>query len=112
MSAFAFRNKDHSVTNVETVALTAPNDKQLILIGCRVSNKGNMTGNLTLIRYSASEDQDYFLCGKETPLPIGSAINIVDGNRVVLLAGDQIKIIGNENDLMDLSIDYLELNAG
>lgn len=109
--AFAFKSLNFKVTNTKQTVYTTPTGKQTIIIGMRVSNKSTEVANVTLTRLAAADSIEYNLIGTETIIPISSALNVADGNRFVFMVGDQVKVQANANDLLDLTIEYLELDV-
>lgn len=107
--AFAFKNKDFNVTTTEQEVFTAPANTQVIIIGLRISNKSNNNSEVTVRRFSVADQADYHVSGEQTIVPVGSALNVADGNRIVLTSGDKLKVQGSANGELDLSLDYLEL---
>lgn len=109
--AYAFKNLDFSVQTAKSDVFTVPAGKQVVAIGLRVSNKSNDNQKITVYRYRAASVSEDVISGSETVIPVGSALNLTDGNRLVFNAGDILRAEGFTADTMSLSFDYLELDV-
>jgi hypothetical protein len=109
--AFSFKNIDFEVTNSIQPVYTAPANKQTIAIGLRVSSRSQINETVTVIRYSSGDATEYNISGEDTVIPVGSALNVADGNRLVFMEGDELRVVGSNVDALTLSFDFLELDV-
>lgn len=109
--AFAFKSLNFKVTATKDTVYTTPVGKQTIIIGMRLSNKATESAVVDLYRFAAVDSLEYRLIGAETLIPISSALNVADGNRFVFMAGDQLRIQSTAPNLLDLTIEFLELDV-
>lgn len=107
---FAFQGLGVTLTTAWADIYTCPADTQTVIIGLRASNSdGTVNTTLGIRKYFASTLETKMLTGLNTDLPVGSALNAADGNRIVLSAGDKIQAIAADAAAVDLTVDYLEL---
>lgn len=80
------------VGNAYETLYTAPVDKASYIIELDVASKGN-TGVQVSCRVNDVSSGDTAYVVKLAPVPVGSALQIIDGQKIVLEAGDSIEII-------------------
>jgi len=94
-------------TGVASVAgatiYTAQAGTTLTLIGCRASNKDTLNSHTFHIKING-----VLVSGIDTPLPVGSAIDIMVGSKLILEAGDAIVAYSDAETSVDIYISYLE----
>jgi len=103
-------NIDASLTTVYTV----PSNTTTVIIGCTVSNvKGSsVTADVQLVTAATSgENGDNVYVVKAIPLPSGSAVEIMSGNKIILNAGDIVKVKGSVTDAVDAILSIMEITA-
>ena len=103
-------NIDASLTTVYTV----PSSTTTVIIGCTVANvKGaSVTADVQLVTASSSgENADDVYIVKSIPLPAGSSVEIMAGNKIILEAGDVIKVKGSVTDAVDTILSIMEITA-
>ena len=101
-------NIDASLTTVYTV----PSSTTTVIIGCTVANvKGaSVTADVQLVTASSSgENADDVYIVKSIPLPAGSSVEIMAGNKIILEAGDVIKVKGSVTDAVDAILSIMEI---
>jgi len=101
-------NIDASLTTVYTV----PSSTTTVIIGCTVANvKGaSVTADVQLVTASSSgENADDVYIVKAIPLPAGSSVEIMAGNKIILEAGDVIKVKGSVTDAVDAILSIMEI---
>jgi hypothetical protein len=86
-----------------TVVYTVPVGSTITIVGCRCANKTTDTGTTVDLMVAGS-----YVSGRETPLPIGSAIDILVGSKIVAAAGDEIVAYAADDATVDVYISYLE----
>jgi len=103
-------NIDASLTTVYTV----PSSTTTVIIGCTVANvKGaSVTADVQLVTASSSgENADDVYIVKAIPLPAGSSVEIMAGNKIILEAGDVVKVKGSVTDAVDAILSIMEITA-
>jgi len=99
---------DASLTTVYTV----PSSTTTVIIGLTISNvKGSsVTADAQIVTASSSgENADDVYVVKAIPLPAGSSVEVMAGNKIVLEAGDIIKVKGSVTDAVDAILSIMEI---
>ena len=89
-----------------TIILTVPTSKVYTIIGCRASNKDTISSHTFHIKING-----VLVTGLNTPLPLGSALDIMVESKIVAEAGDNITAYSDANNAVDIYISYLEQAA-
>ena len=94
------------VTGTASIAgstiFTVPIDTTLTIIGCRLANKTmeNQTAHVTI--------GGTLVSGIDTPIPVGAAMDIMVGSKIVALTGDTIVAFASDDAAIDVYVSYLE----
>ena len=91
---------------------TVPANTTTVIIGLTISNiKGSsVTSDAQIVTASSSgENADDVYLVKDIPLPAGSSIEIMSGNKIVLEAGDIVKVKGSVTDAVDALLSVMEI---
>mgnify|MGYP003977056747 FL=1 len=91
---------------------TVPADTTTVIIGLTISNiKGSsVTSDAQIVTASSSgENADDVYLVKDIPLPTGSSIEIMSGNKIVLEAGDIVKVKGSVTNAVDALLSVMEI---
>mgnify|MGYP003116112622 FL=1 len=101
-------NIDASLVTVYTV----PGSTKTVIIGLTIANvKGSsVTADAQIVTASSSgENADNVYIAKSIPLPSGSSIEIMAGNKIVLEAGDIVKVKSSVTDGVDAILSVMEI---
>jgi len=101
---------DASLTTVYTV----PSSTTTVIIGLTISNvKGSsVTADAQIVTASSSgENADDVYVVKAIPLPAGSSVEVMAGNKIVLETGDIIKVKGSVTDAVDAILSIMEITT-
>lgn len=99
---------DASLTTIYTV----PSSTTTVIIGLTISNiKGSsVTADAQIVTASTSgENADDVYVVKAIPLPAGSSVEVMAGNKIVLETGDVIKVKGSVTDAVDAILSIMEI---
>ena len=91
---------------------TVPSSTKTVIIGLTIANvKGaSVTADAQVVTASSSgENADDVYLIKDIPLPAGSSIEIMSGNKIVLEAGDVVKVRGSVTDAVDAMLSIMEI---
>ena len=91
---------------------TVPANTTTVIIGLTISNiKGSsVTSDAQIVTASSSgENADDVYLVKDIPLPTGSSIEIMSGNKIVLEAGDIVKVKGSVTNAIDALLSVMEI---
>jgi hypothetical protein len=98
-------------TGVNGAALTAvytvPSSTTAVIIGLTIANiKGaSITADAQIVTASSSgENADDVYIVKDVPLPAGSSIEVMSGNKIILEAGDIVKASGSNASGADADV--------
>ena len=89
-----------------------PGSTTTVIIGLTISNiKGaSVTADAQVVTASSSgENADDVYIVKAIPLPAGSSIEVMSGNKIVLEAGDIVKVKGSVTDAVDAILSIMEI---
>ena len=103
-------NIDAALTTVYTV----PSSTTTVIIGCTIANvKGaSVTADVQIVTAATSgENADDVYIIKDVPLPAGSSVEIMAGNKIILEAGDIVKVKGSATDAVDAILSIMEITA-
>ena len=103
-------NVDASLVTVYTV----PSSTTTVIIGLTLANvKGaSITADAQIVTASSSgENADDVYVVKSIPLPAGSSVEVMSGNKIVLEAGDIVKVKGSVTDSIDAILSIMEITA-
>tara|TARA_R110002110_G_scaffold146152_1_gene335936 strand:- start:13 stop:357 length:345 start_codon:yes stop_codon:yes gene_type:complete len=91
---------------------TVPANTKTVIIGLTIANvKGaSVTADAQVVTASSSgENADDVYLIKDIPLPAGSSIEIMSGNKIVLEAGDVVKVRGSVTNAIDALLSVMEI---
>ena len=91
---------------------TVPANTTTVIIGLTISNiKGSsVTSDAQIVTASSSgENADDVYLVKDIPLPTGSSIEIMSGNKIVLEEGDIVKVKGSVTNAVDALLSVMEI---
>jgi len=99
---------DASLVTVYTV----PSSTTTVIIGLTIANiKGaSVTADVKVISdTSDTETNADVYIAKDIPLPAGSSVEVMAGNKIVLEAGDVVKVKGSVTDAVDAILSIMEI---
>ena len=89
-------------TTGETI-YTVPAGTRVTIVGLRGANKDGQENRTFHVEVSGS-----LVSGLETPLPIGSALDIMVGSKIVAEEGDTVVAYSDTDDSVDVYVSFLE----
>ena len=101
-------NVDASLVTVYTV----PSSTTTVIIGLTLANvKGaSITADAQIVTASSSgENADDVYVVKDIPLPAGSSVEIMGGNKIILETGDIVKVKGSKTNCVDSILSIMEI---
>ena len=99
---------DASLVKVYTV----PADTTTVVIGLTIANiKGaSVTADAKIVSdTSDSETNADVYIAKDIPLPAGSSVEVMAGNKIVLQTTDKIQVKGSATDAVDATLSVMEI---
>ena len=91
---------------------TVPSSTTTVVIGLTIANiKGaSVTADVKVISdTSDSETNADVYIAKDIPLPAGSSVEVMAGNKIVLKATDKIHVKGSVADAVDATLSIMEI---
>ena len=111
--ANTFKLKTKAAIDTSLVAIyTVPADTRTIVLGLTIANRqgGSVTADAQIVTASSSgENADDVYIIKSVPLPAGSSIEVMAGNKLVLEAGDVVKVKGSVTNAVDALLSIMEI---
>jgi hypothetical protein len=99
---------DASLTTVYTV----PSSTTTVIVGLTIANiKGaSVTADVKVISDTSDTETnaDVYVV-KDIPLPAGSSVEVMSGNKIVLKATDAIQVKGSVADAVDATLSIMEI---
>ena len=97
------------LANIDTAlatVYTVPSTTTAVVIGLTLANTtaGSITASVQLV---TSGDDTYI--AKDIPIPAGSSIEIMSGNKIVMETTDILKVSGSATDSVDATMSYMEI---
>ena len=110
-NTFKLKTKAGIDTSLATV-YTVPSSTTTVILGLTISNiKGSsVTADVKLISdTSDSETNANVYIAKDIPLPAGSSVEVMAGNKIVLQTTDAIQVKGSVTDAVDALLSIMEI---
>ena len=110
-NTFKLKTKANVDASLVTV-YTTPNSTTSVIIGLTISNvKGSsITADAKIITAASSgENGDDVHVVKDIPLPAGSSVEIMAGNKIILQAGDVLQVKGSTTNCLDSILSIMEI---
>ena len=107
-NSFKLKTLDGSAiaANTASTVYTAPAATTTIVLGLTLSNITGSTIYATVLIENADGDNVNFL--KSIPIPTGSAVEVMAGNKVNLETGDLIKVQSDSANSLDTTMSIME----
>ncbi len=80
------------VGNSWHILYTAPSGKDSYVIELDIASKGNTGVQISVRVHDISSGDDVFIV-KQAPVPLGSSLQVIDGQKLVLEVGDRLEVI-------------------
>jgi len=107
-NTFKSSSNDGSAVAADTLTTLyiVPTATTTVIIGLALANISQDTMFVNVKVDKAVGDEIYF--AKDIPIPTGSTVEIMTGNKIVLEAGDSIKVSSSEDNSLDTLLSYME----
>ena len=88
---------------------TVPSSTTTVVIGLTLANvhTAQVTVSVTVIDSSNSNETSHVI--KDAPIPVGSSIEIMSGNKIILEASDIIKVDCSVTDKVSATLSIMEI---
>jgi hypothetical protein len=91
-----------ATTNVVTVVGGAT----LVILSALISNKTGSSANANVYLLPASGDAVFLI--KNAPVPAGSTLEIISGNKLIVNSADVIRASSDTASALDITVSYLQ----
>ena len=107
--ANTFKLKTKANVGVTTVGIyTAPAATTTVVIGITMANTSGSGVNVGVGITRAGTTEDFKLL-KNAPIPSGSSLELMSGNKIVLETSDQINVDSDTNNSVDAALTIMEI---
>ena len=111
-NTFKLKTKNAIGTGSATV-YTVPSSTTTVMIGCSIANRTiNAIQGSVLVSSDTSDtesNEDVYIV-RNAPIPAGSSLEVMSGNKVVLQTTDIVKINSDSSGSLDASVSIMEIS--
>ena len=108
--ANTFKLKTKANVGVTTVGIyTAPAATTTVVIGITLANTSGSGVNVGVAVSRTSDTKDDISLLKNAPIPSGSSLEFMSGNKIVLETNDQINVDSDTNNSVDAALTIMEI---
>ena len=108
--ANTFKLKTKANVGVSTVGIyTAPAATTTVVIGITLANTSGSGVNVGVAVSRTSDTKEDIKLLKNAPIPSGSSLEFMSGNKIVLETSDQINIDSDTNNSVDAALTIMEI---
>ena len=99
-----------SIGTTTTNVYTCPGSTTAIILGASLANieTSAIGGSIKLAKDGSGVGVDDVFIVKAAPVPVGSAVEVMAGNKVVLEAADTLTVNSDTNGSVDVSLTIME----
>ena len=100
-----------SIGTTLTNVYTCPGSTTTIILGASLANidNNNIGGSIKLAKNGTGVGVDDVFIVKEAPVPVGSAVEVMAGNKVVMEAADVLQFQSDTASSLDVTVSLLEI---
>ena len=108
--ANTFKLKTKENVGVTTVGIyTAPAATTTVVIGITMANTSGSGVNVVVAVSRTSDTKEDIKLLKNAPIPSGSSLEFMSGNKIVLETSDQINVDSDTNNSVDAALTIMEI---
>ena len=108
--ANTFKLKTKANVGVTTVGIyTAPAATTTVVIGITMANTSGSGVNVGVAVSRTSDTKEDIKLLKNAPIPSGSSLEFMSGNKIVLETSDQINVDSDTNNSIDAALTIMEI---
>ena len=94
------------ITDPSATVVTAGGTATLIVLSILISNKTSLSANVDVYLDKGTGDDVYLI--RNAPVPAGSSLELISGNKVIMEASDKLQARSDTGTAIDLTVSYLE----
>lgn len=95
-----------TITDPSATIVTAGSTATLILLSVMASNKTSTSANVDIYLDRNTGDDVYLI--RNAPVPAGSTLELILGNKVILQSSDKLQARSDTSTAIDITVSYLE----
>lgn len=95
-----------TITDGSATVVTCGGTATLVILSILVSNKTGSSANADVYLDRATGDDVYLI--RNAPIPAGSTLEIISGNKIILQSSDKIQARSDTATALDMTVSYLE----
>lgn len=95
-----------TITDASATVVTAGSTATLIVLSVLTSNKTGSSANVDVYVDRSIGDDVYLI--RNAPVPAGSSLELINGNKLILQANDKIQARSDTATALDVIVSYLE----
>lgn len=95
-----------TITDASATVVTAGSTATLIVLSVLTSNKTGSSANVDVYVNRSVGDDVYLI--RNAPVPAGSSLELINGNKFILQANDKIQARSDTATALDILVSYLE----
>lgn len=94
------------ITDPTATVVTAGATATVIVLSVMASNKTSTSANVDVYLDRNTGDDVYLV--RNAPVPAGSTLELINGNKIILQANDKLQARSDTSTALDLTVSYLE----
>lgn len=94
------------ITDPTATVVTAGATATIIVLSVLASNKSSNSANVDVYIDKGTGDDVYLI--RNAPVPAGSSLELVSGNKIILESNDKLQARCDTSTALDLTVSYLE----
>lgn len=95
-----------TITDASATVVTAGGSATLIVLSILASNKTGSSANVDVYVDRSVGDDVYLI--RNAPVPAGSSLELITGNKIILQPSDKIQARSDTATALDIIVSYLE----
>ncbi len=95
-----------AVSSANCNVLSAGASATVIVLSVLISNKVGSSANVDVYLVTSTGDDVYLI--RNAPVPAGSSLEIISGNKVIMESSDVLRVRCDTASALDVAVSYLE----
>jgi hypothetical protein len=95
-----------TITDPTATVVTAGSTATLIILSIMAANKTSTSANVDVYLDRSTGDDVYLI--RNAPVPAGSTLELILGNKVILQSSDKLQARADTATALDITVSYLE----
>jgi len=95
-----------AISSTNCNVLSAGASATVIVLSVLISNKTGSSANADVYLVTSTGDDVYLI--RNAPVPAGSSLEIISGNKVIMESNDVLRVRSDTSSALDVAVSYLE----